>query len=99
MSTSTRSFREEHEHLLEDVEHVRQAAIELPGLDVDGRTLLLARVQAFLHETLIPPAQSEGRVLAHFRKEEELYLPLLERDPAKAELLIEEMAGEHVHCG
>ena len=151
MSASTRPFSEEHEHLLEHVEHVRQAAIELPELDVDGRKLLLARVQTFLHGTLIPHAEAEERVLypavgellghpeatapmvhdhlvikehtaalaetepddvqrlqellyglyalvvAHFRKEEELYLPLLERDPAKAELLIEEMAGEHVH--
>lgn len=97
MSASTRPFGEEHEHLLEHVEHVRQATIELPELDADGRRLLLARVLTFLHETLIPHAESEERVLAHFRKEEELYLPLLERDPAKAELLIEEMAGEHVH--
>lgn len=151
MAASTQSFREEHEHLLEHVEHIRQAAIELPGLDDAGRVQLLGRIQAFLHDTLVPHAEAEERVLypavgellghpeatapmvhdhiaikehaaalhetptgdvqrlqellyglyalvvEHFRKEEELYLPLIERDPKKAELLIEEMAGEHVH--
>lgn len=151
MAASTQSFRDEHEHLLEHVEHIRQAAVEMPELDEAGRTVLLGRIQGFLHETLIPHAEAEERVLypavgeilghaeatapmvhdhlvikehaaalaatepddvarqqellyglyalivAHFRKEEELYLPLIERDPKRAKLLIEEMAGEHVH--
>lgn len=151
MVASTQSFRDEHEHLLEHVEHIRQAAIEMPELDEAGREQLLGRIQGFLHETLFPHAEAEERVLypavgeilghpeatapmvhdhlvikehaaalaetepddvarqqellyglyalivAHFRKEEELYLPLVERDPKRATLLIQEMAGEHVH--
>jgi iron-sulfur cluster repair protein YtfE (RIC family) len=144
---ATAALREEHEHLLVHVEHLKAAAAELPELSIEERRTLLARVLEFLRGTLLPHAQAEERalypavaglyghpdatatmsydhraigeqidalaaadpadtdtvrqllyglyavILVHFRKEEEVYLPLLEARPdAEVEALL---AGLH----
>lgn len=59
----TERFRREHEELLPHIEHVRQAAREVPRLSEDERRTLLARILEFLQGTLIPHARAEEAVL------------------------------------
>ena len=59
----TEPFRREHEELLSHIEHVGQAARELPRLDTAERELLVARILDFLRNTLVPHAQAEEEVL------------------------------------
>jgi iron-sulfur cluster repair protein YtfE (RIC family) len=133
----TDSLRTEHERLLDHVEHIRVAALELPALSGEERRELVDRIVGFLQGELAAHAESEERglypyidrllgdpratapmvydhnavrqlttrvretgvhevallqellyglhalITVHFRKEEELYLPLLEREPAE----------------
>jgi len=59
----TEPLRQEHEHLLEHIEHIAQAAREMPRLSEDERSLLRERVLGFLRGTLIPHARAEERFL------------------------------------
>jgi hypothetical protein len=66
MSTSVRPtepFRQEHAELLGHLEHMRQAARELPRLSEDERALLVGRVLDFLRGTLLPHARAEEEIL------------------------------------
>jgi hemerythrin HHE cation binding domain-containing protein len=60
---ATEPFRQEHEELLEHIEHLAAAARELPTLSDGERELLRTRVLAFLRGTLIPHAHAEEEVL------------------------------------
>ena len=62
-SRPTEAFRQEHAALLEHIEHIRLAAQEVPRLSAEERTAVVGRVLAFLHETLLPHAQAEEKVL------------------------------------
>jgi iron-sulfur cluster repair protein YtfE (RIC family) len=131
----TDSLRTEHERLLDHVEHIRVAALELPALSGEERRELVDRIVGFLQGELASYTESEERglypyvnrllgdpratapmvydhkaiqqlttrlretsvhevallqellyglhalITVHVRKEEELYLPLLEREP------------------
>jgi len=59
----TEPFRREHQELRSHVEHLRQAARELPDLDAIERTALVHRVLDFLRGTLVPHARAEEEVL------------------------------------
>ena len=59
----TEPFRQEHEELLAHIEHVGQAARQVPRLEAAERQALLARILEFLRETLVPHAQAEEQVL------------------------------------
>lgn len=59
----TEPLREEHEHLLEHIEHMRLAARELPRQSAQERRVTLDRVLAFLRDTLLPHARLEEEVL------------------------------------
>jgi iron-sulfur cluster repair protein YtfE (RIC family) len=59
----TEPFRQEHEHLLEHIEHLAQAARELPRLSEEERALLRDRILGFLQGTLLPHAKAEEEVL------------------------------------
>ena len=59
----TEPFRNEHEQLLEHIEHIAAAARELPRLSDEERDALRARILAFLRGTLIPHAIAEEKVL------------------------------------
>ena len=59
----TEPFRKEHEQLLEHIEHIAQAAREMPRLSVEERTTLRERILGFLRGTLIPHAKAEEDVL------------------------------------
>jgi iron-sulfur cluster repair protein YtfE (RIC family) len=59
----TEPFRQEHEQLLEHIEHIAQAARELPRLSDEERAALRERILGFLRGTLIPHAQAEEEVL------------------------------------
>jgi iron-sulfur cluster repair protein YtfE (RIC family) len=59
----TEPFRQEHEQLLEHIEHLREAARELPRLSKEERGQLRARILAFLHGTLLPHARAEEEIL------------------------------------
>jgi hemerythrin-like domain-containing protein len=139
-AVQTRPLLAEHERLLDHVEHIRVAAIELPSLSEEERHELIERIVSFLRDDLATHAESEERdlyphvarllgdpratkpmvydhdairqltarlqeadnqdvsllqellyglhalITVHFRKEEELYLPLLEREHAKGDL-------------
>jgi iron-sulfur cluster repair protein YtfE (RIC family) len=60
---ATDAFRREHAELLVHIEHLRQAAAEMPRLSEDERTLLRGRILTFLDETLLPHAKAEEEVL------------------------------------
>ena len=60
---ATEPFRQEHQELLEHIEHLAAAARELPTLSEAERELLRARVLGFLRGTLIPHARAEEEVL------------------------------------
>ena len=59
----TEPFRREHEQLLEHIEHIAQAARELPRLSDEERNALRDRILGFLRGTLIPHAKAEEEVL------------------------------------
>jgi hemerythrin superfamily protein len=59
----TEPFRREHKELKAHVEHIRQAAGELPRLAPEERAAVVERVVAFLRDTLVPHAQAEEAVL------------------------------------
>ena len=59
----TEPFRREHEQLLSHIEHVGQAAREVPKLSQDDRSALIGRILEFLQGTLVPHAQAEEKVL------------------------------------
>jgi iron-sulfur cluster repair protein YtfE (RIC family) len=59
----TEPFRREHAELLEHIEHLRQAARELPQLPEEERQALRARILAFLRGTLLPHAHAEEQIL------------------------------------
>ena len=63
MQRPTQAFRDEHRHLLDDVERIRVAARELPWISWAERRDIVDRVRRFLNETLIPHAEAEERVL------------------------------------
>jgi iron-sulfur cluster repair protein YtfE (RIC family) len=60
---STEPFRREHEALLSHIEHVGQAAREVPRLSEDERVALVGRILEFLRGTLVPHAKAEEVVL------------------------------------
>jgi iron-sulfur cluster repair protein YtfE (RIC family) len=59
----TEPFRQEHEQLLEHIEHIAQAAREVPRLSDEERATLRDRILGFLRDTLIPHAKAEEEVL------------------------------------
>ena len=59
----TEPFREEHEQLLEHIEHIAQAAREMPRLSDEERAALRERILDFLRGTLLPHARAEEEVL------------------------------------
>ena len=59
----TEPFRREHEELHAHIEHLAQAARELPRLERAERAALVGRIVEFLRGTLIPHAQAEEEVL------------------------------------
>lgn len=59
----TDAFRAEHRELIAHIEHLRQAARLVRGLDRVARTDLIAQVLDFLTGTLLLHAQAEERVL------------------------------------
>lgn len=149
--TVARTFREEHELLIEHVEEIRAIARELDRLPPPLREEPIGRVLDFLNSVLMPHAEAEERVLypavgellghpeatapmvhdhvvirehasrladadladtrtlqevlfglyalvhAHFRKEEDLYLPLIEADPERAALIFSELRHVELH--
>jgi iron-sulfur cluster repair protein YtfE (RIC family) len=59
----TEPFRKEHEQLLEHIEHLAEAAREMPRLSAEERKALRQRILGFLRGTLIPHAKAEEEVL------------------------------------
>lgn len=56
-------FRREHEELLTRIEHIGQAAREVPRLGTEEREALVGRILEFLRGTLVPHAKAEEEVL------------------------------------
>ena len=59
----TEPFRREHEELLVHIDHLAQAAREVPRLSDEERQALVARILGFLRGTLVPHARAEEQVL------------------------------------
>jgi iron-sulfur cluster repair protein YtfE (RIC family) len=59
----TEPFREEHRELIEHIEHLAEAARQMPHLTADERAALRDRVLAFLRGTLLPHAAVEEQIL------------------------------------
>lgn len=59
----TEPFRREHDELKSHIEHIRQAAGELPRLASEEREAVVDRIVVFLRGTLIPHAKAEEEVL------------------------------------
>jgi iron-sulfur cluster repair protein YtfE (RIC family) len=59
----TEPFRREHEELLEHIEHLAQAAREIPRLSEEERQAVRERILGFLRGTLIPHAKAEEEIL------------------------------------
>jgi iron-sulfur cluster repair protein YtfE (RIC family) len=59
----TEPFRHEHEELLEHIEHLAQAARDIPRLSEEERAALRERILGFLRGTLLPHAKAEEEVL------------------------------------
>lgn len=59
----TEPFRREHAELHTHIEHIAQAAREVPRLDDEERALLVGRILGFLRDTLVPHARAEEEVL------------------------------------
>lgn len=63
MTGATDAFREEHAELRGQIEHLRSVADRLPTMDTSEREAELRPVFGFLHDSLIPHAEAEERVL------------------------------------
>jgi hemerythrin-like domain-containing protein len=63
MTRPTEPFRQEHQQLIEHIEHLAQAAREIPRLSEEERGALRDRIVGFLRGTLMPHAQAEEEVL------------------------------------
>ncbi len=63
MSLPTQPFRDEHAALVNHIEHIRQAAADLPFVSPDERKAIVERILSFLRGTLLPHADAEERVL------------------------------------
>ena len=59
----TEPFRQEHQALIEHVEHLRAAAAKVPELELPERAALIDRILGFLLGTLVPHAEAEEQVL------------------------------------
>jgi iron-sulfur cluster repair protein YtfE (RIC family) len=59
----TEPFRQEHKELLEHIEHLAEAAREMPRLSDEERATLRTRILGFLRDTLIPHARAEEAIL------------------------------------
>jgi iron-sulfur cluster repair protein YtfE (RIC family) len=59
----TEPFRREHEELIEHIEHLAQAAREMPRLSEQERDILRGRIMDFLRNSLLPHAKAEEEVL------------------------------------
>jgi iron-sulfur cluster repair protein YtfE (RIC family) len=59
----TQPFRDEHRELIEHIEHLAEAARQMPQLTSEEREALRDRVLEFLRGTLIPHATAEEQVL------------------------------------
>ena len=59
----TEPVRREHAELHAHIEHIGQAAREVPRLDRGERELLVGRIVEFLTGTLVPHAKAEEEVL------------------------------------
>ncbi|MGE5690248.1 MAG: hemerythrin domain-containing protein [Pseudomonadota bacterium] len=59
----TEPIRAEHMELLGHIEHLGQAAREVPQLSPEERETLVARILDFLRGTLVPHARAEEEVL------------------------------------
>jgi iron-sulfur cluster repair protein YtfE (RIC family) len=59
----TEPFRREHEELKSHIEHIAQAARELPHLETAEREAAVERILGFLWGTLVPHARAEEEVL------------------------------------
>ena len=59
----TEPFRKEHQQLLEHIEHLAEAAREMPRLSDEERAALRERILVFLRGTLVPHAEAEEDVL------------------------------------
>ena len=53
----------EHEELLSHIEHIGQAAREVPSLGLAEREALVGRILGFLRDTLASHAEAEEEVL------------------------------------
>ena len=60
---ATEPLRQEHKELLSHIEHLGQAAREVPRLSEDERATLVGRILEFLRGTLVPHAKAEEAVL------------------------------------
>ena len=59
----TDPFREEHAQLLSHIEHIGQAAREVPRLSPEERETVVDRILDFLRGTLVLHARAEEKVL------------------------------------
>jgi hypothetical protein len=59
----TDPFRAEHAQLLGHIEHIGQAAREMPRLSPEEREAVVGRILSFLRGTLLPHARAEEEVL------------------------------------
>jgi iron-sulfur cluster repair protein YtfE (RIC family) len=59
----TEPFRREHEELLGHIDHLAQAAREMPALSEEERERLRSRLLDFLGGTLLPHAKAEEAIL------------------------------------
>ena len=59
----TDPFRREHEALIEHIEHLAQAAREMPRLSEEERDALRGRILDFLRGSLLPHAKAEEEIL------------------------------------
>ncbi len=63
MPLPTQPFRDAHAELLVHIEHIRQAARQLPRVSSEERGAILERILDFLRQTLLPHAEAEEQVL------------------------------------
>ena len=68
-ATGSESLHAQHEHLLDHVEHIRVAALELPALSPEERRELLHRILDFL----------DGELASHTAREEDDLYPSIAR--------------------
>lgn len=63
MTRPTEPFRQEHAELMQHIEHVAQAAREMPELSIEERDALRRRITGFLRGSLVPHARAEEEIL------------------------------------